>query len=153
MSRADLEPVEDLEAVAKVLRNRHRSGGFTFETTLKSKFGARIPFEVNTRVFTMRGDEVLLSIARDITDRKQAQAAREKLIGELKEALAHVKSLKGLLPICSWCKRIRDDKGYWLEVEAYLHDHSEMDFSHGICPECMEQYKKTYLERKARRGA
>src|SRR5258706_50818 len=120
---------------------------------LKSKFGGVIPFETNTRIFNMKGEEVVLSIARDITERRQAQAAREKLIQELQHALAQVKSLKGLLPICSWCKRIRDDHGYWLEVEAYLHENSEVDFSHGICPECTERYKKQHLEKRSKSGS
>jgi PleD family two-component response regulator len=61
---------------------------------------------------------------------------KEKLIGELKEALAKVKTLSGLLPICSSCKKIRDDKGYWNQIETYIRERSEADFTHGICPKC-----------------
>ena len=68
---------------------------------------------------------------------------RERLINELQEALATVKKLSGMLPICASCKKIRDDKGYWTQIEAYIRDHSEAEFSHGICPECM---KKLYPE-------
>ena len=56
-------------------------------------------------------------------------------------ALDKVKTLHGLLPICAWCKRIRDDKGYWSQVEAYVHEHTGADFTHGICPECLEQQR------------
>ena len=150
MSRSDIESKEGIEYLKKLLHNKQKHASFTFETALKSKFGGVIPFETNTRIFNMKGEEVVLSIARDITERRQAQAAREKLIQELQQALAQVKSLKGLLPICSWCKRIRDDHGYWLEVEAYLHENSEVDFSHGICPECTERYKKQHLEKRSR---
>jgi PAS domain S-box-containing protein len=80
-------------------------------------------------------DEVL-TIVRDITERKQAESEKEKLITELQEALTQVKTLSGLLPICASCKSIRDDKGYWQRIEAYLHEHSEAEFSHGICPDC-----------------
>lgn len=73
---------------------------------------------------------------RDITERKQAEFEREKLITELEAALAQVKRLSGLLPICSSCKKIRNDQGYWQQVEVYIHEHSEADFSHGICPDC-----------------
>ncbi len=73
---------------------------------------------------------------------------RRKLTQELEEALAHVKTLKGLLPICAWCKRIRNDGGYWEEVEAYIHGHADVDFSHGICPDCMIRYKADALKRK-----
>ncbi len=57
----------------------------------------------------------------------------------LAEALDHVKKLQGLLPICAWCKRIRDDEGYWSQVEAYFHKSTGADFTHGICPQCMEK--------------
>jgi PAS domain S-box-containing protein len=78
---------------------------------------------------------------QDITDRKRAQEEREKLIQELQDALASIKRLRGLLPICASCKKIRDDKGYWNQIESYIRDHSEAEFSHGICPEC---FKKLY---------
>ena len=72
----------------------------------------------------------------DITARKTAETERERLIGELQEALANVKTLSGLVPICSWCKKIRDDRGFWNEVETYVQSHSEATFSHGVCPAC-----------------
>ena len=73
----------------------------------------------------------------------------ESLIQELKNALAQVKTLGGLLPICSHCKKIRDDKGYWNQIEAYLHEHSDADFSHSICPECFkEHYPRAYTSMK-----
>jgi hypothetical protein len=60
------------------------------------------------------------------------------VIKELQEALANIKQLKGLLPICSSCKKIRDDQGYWQQVEEYLLDHSDAEFSHSICPDCIK---------------
>jgi len=72
----------------------------------------------------------------DITDRKRLEQDRERLIEQLQKALTEVRTLSGLLPICSSCKRIRDDQGYWQQIEGYLHDHSNLDFTHGICPEC-----------------
>jgi CheY-like chemotaxis protein len=65
---------------------------------------------------------------------------RERLISELREALAHVKTLKGLLPICASCKKIRDDKGYWSQVESYVELHSEANFTHGLCPDCIKKW-------------
>ncbi len=73
---------------------------------------------------------------QDITHQKQAEVEREKLIKDLQDALAEVKNLSGLLPICASCKKIRDDKGYWNQIEAYIQERSEAVFSHGICPEC-----------------
>ncbi|MBF0496986.1 MAG: response regulator [Deltaproteobacteria bacterium] len=72
---------------------------------------------------------------------------RQKLLQELKEALTSVKTLRGLLPICAHCKKIRDDKGYWNQIESYIRTHSEADFSHGICPECVKKdYPDLYQE-------
>jgi hypothetical protein len=59
----------------------------------------------------------------------------------------HVKVLKGLIPICSNCKQVRDDKGYWSQVETYISNHSEADFSHGICPDCMEKLYPDYVRK------
>jgi PAS domain-containing protein len=77
---------------------------------------------------------------RDISERKKGQQERERLIAELQQALANVRTLHGLIPICASCKRIRDDQGYWRQLEVYIRDHSEADFSHGLCPECAEKY-------------
>jgi len=79
----------------------------------------------------------------DITERKWAEQERERLIRELQKALSEVKALSGLLPICSVCKKIRDDQGYWLQVEEYIGAHSEAEFTHGICPDCV---RKLYPE-------
>ena len=64
---------------------------------------------------------------------------RKKVEKELRAALAEVKQLSGLLPICASCKKIRDDKGYWNQIEGYIQEHSEAVFSHGICPDCMKK--------------
>jgi DNA-binding NtrC family response regulator len=76
-------------------------------------------------------------------ERKRTLEEQIRLISQLQEALAKVKQLSGLLPMCASCKKIRDDNGYWNQLEAYISDHSEADFSHGICPECV---KKLYPE-------
>lgn len=85
----------------------------------------------------------LIGIGRDITERKIAEVERERLIKSLQEAFADVKTLSGLVPICANCKQIRDDKGFWTQVESYIQEHSQAQFSHGICPDCM---KKLYPE-------
>lgn len=72
-------------------------------------------------------------------ERKRALEDREQLILQLQKALTEVKQLSGLLPICASCKKIRDDKGYWNQIESYIRDHSGVEFSHGICPECMKK--------------
>lgn len=84
--------------------------------------------------------ELIYSVARDMTERKQAEAERERLIAELGTALAEVKVLQEFLPICSYCKKIRDDEDYWLSVETYISRHTNTRFSHGICPDCMRKH-------------
>ncbi|MCP4643702.1 MAG: GAF domain-containing protein [bacterium] len=74
----------------------------------------------------------------NLCSRKRIEEERELLIRELQDALAHIKTLHGLIPICANCKKVRDDHGYWQRIEIYLRDHSDADFSHGLCPECME---------------
>ena len=91
------------------------------------------------------GAEVLV-LQADITDKKQADQEREALIDELKDALDNIKTLKGLLPICANCKKIRDDKGYWNQIESYIQAHSIDEFSHGICPDCKKELYPDFYE-------
>ncbi len=81
----------------------------------------------------------ILFSGEDITERKRLEKEKENLIIELQNALSEVKKLSGFLPICSSCKKIRDDEGYWQQVENYISDHSEALFSHSICPDCMRK--------------
>jgi CheY-like chemotaxis protein len=74
------------------------------------------------------------------TARKQTVVERDRLIQDLQKALANVKSLSGLLPICAGCKKIRDDQGYWSQVECYVQEHSEATFTHGLCPDCIKKW-------------
>ncbi len=83
-----------------------------------------------------------LAMIEDISQRWLLNQEREQLIVQLKEALANVKTLSGLLPMCAWCKRIRDDEGTWSEVEHYVRRQTAADFTHGICPECQEQVRR-----------
>jgi hypothetical protein len=81
-----------------------------------------------------------VSQVENITERKQREEERENLIAKLQQALAEVKTLSGMLPICTNCKKIRDDKGYWNQVELYVMQNSHATFSHGICPDCSKTY-------------
>ncbi|TLY36462.1 MAG: PAS domain S-box protein [Nitrospirae bacterium] len=80
-----------------------------------------------------------IGIALDITEQKRLEEQRERLIADLRNALTHIKTLRGLLPICAACKKIRDNHGYWKQIEEYISDHSDAKFSHGICPECRQK--------------
>lgn len=88
----------------------------------------------------------------DITLRRRAEQERERLIGELQAAIARIRTLDGLIPICAGCKKIRDDSGYWQEVEAYIEARSEAEFSHGLCPECIRKLYPDYAGRIAARS-
>jgi hypothetical protein len=72
--------------------------------------------------------------------KSRMEREREKLMKELQEAMATIKTLSGLLPICAWCKSVRDDGGYWMRVEQFVEQHSEATFSHSVCPECAMRY-------------
>ncbi len=84
---------------------------------------------------------------RDITDQIAAEEKKEVLIKELENALSEIKTLSGLLPICSSCKKIRDDKGSWNQIEVYIRDRSDVDFSHGICPNCAKELYPEYYDK------
>ena len=88
--------------------------------------------------------EAILATFRDPSERIKVEKEREKLIHDLQDALKKIKTLKGLLPICASCKKIRDDEGYWQQVEIYISNHSEVNFSHGICPECQKKLFPEY---------
>lgn len=85
-------------------------------------------------------------LVQDITERKHAEMERERLITELRQSLDHVKVLRGLLPICMNCKKIRDDQGYWQKLEVYIRQNSEAEFSHGLCPECAQKLYPEYMQ-------
>jgi len=87
-------------------------------------------------------------VTRDVTEKKRAEEEREKLVRDLQKALSEVKTLKGIFPICASCKKIRDDKGYWNQVEVYIRDRSEAEFSHGICPDCMKKLYGDFLKKE-----
>jgi PAS domain S-box-containing protein len=79
---------------------------------------------------------VIYSVARDVTAQKEAEEERERLVRDLQAALAEVRTLREILPLCSYCRKVRDDEDYWHTVESYVSKHTSTKFSHGICPEC-----------------
>jgi PAS domain S-box-containing protein len=90
--------------------------------------------------------QVIYSVARDITASKQAEEERERLLRELQSALAEVKQLQDILPICMYCKSIRNDDNYWQSVETYISHHTHTRFSHGICPNCLERVRENWQD-------
>jgi len=121
---------------------------------LPRKDGSRIQAEIRPRVIWGAHGEFLglQGVTRDITQRIQKEAEREGLIRELRLALAEVKNLEGMLPICGHCKKIRDDHGYWNNVEAYLSQHTDATFTHGVCPDCAQIMREEMQTRRAQRS-
>jgi len=85
-------------------------------------------------------DALGIGVNMMIDDVRTSTEERERLIQGLQETLAKVNTLSGLLPICAWCKKLRDDKGYWKSVEEYISAHTGAEFTHGMCPECQNKY-------------
>ncbi len=112
------------------------------ELQLQRKDKSRLDVSLNvSAVFDENGDIIhSRSVWRDITKRKQAEKERDELINELQDALKEIKILKGILPFCSFCKKIRDDKGYWEKVDVYINRYSQADISHSVCPDCAKKY-------------
>ncbi|MBI1808093.1 MAG: PAS domain S-box protein [Ignavibacteria bacterium] len=120
-----------------------RGETINFEGVRQRKDGKRINVSVLGAAIHVGGGRLgVYAIYRDITEHVEAEKAREKLIVDLQEA--HAKALTGLFSICAWCKKVRDDKGYWNQFEAYLSEHSEAKVTHGICPECMLKVLKEF---------
>ena len=91
-------------------------------------------------------DTYIIASGVDITKLKQLEEERERIINELQEALRKVKTLSGLFPICSRCKKIRDDKGYWNQIEEYIQKYSDAEFSHSLCPDCVKSLYPEYYQ-------
>ena len=127
-----------------------RGGGHAlgFENRYLCKDGSYRWFHWNAA--SNSSERVIYSVARDVTDGKLAQAERERLLRHLQDALAEVKTLRAILPICSYCKKIRDDEDYWHNIESYISMHTPTLFSHGICPTCMRTEIEPRLERLMR---
>lgn len=115
-----------------------------FENKVLRKDGSERIFAWHNTVLRDTEGKIIATVSagEDITDKKVYDENREKLIEELQKALENIRTLKGLIPICAWCKKIRNDEGYWMKLEMYLREHTEAEFTHGMCPECYEKMKR-----------
>lgn len=132
----DLLTPKELIKAAKLLRlNMFGKSTGPDEFTIKRKDGSFRYVEINTQLINPGGKRVVIGMVQDISERKHKEIERKELIRELQAALNKISKLSGLLAICANCKKIRDDKGYWADVEDYIKGHSEADFSHSLCPD------------------
>lgn len=133
------------------------------DTTYRNSIKNNEPYEIVHRIIRPSGEVRIVyerseditdtagrtshsfGMVHDITEAKVNEQERENLIAELQRSLSEIKTLRGIIPICAFCKKIRDDKGYWDQVEVYVRQHTEANFSHGICPECAEKHYGEYL--------
>ena len=148
VGRTDLDMLPRGEAVQfmKVKQLVLDTGYGTRREFLLTVHGEQRCFDVTIEPLRDLRDHMvgLTCAAVDITERKAAETEREQLIEDLQRALAEVKRLSGLLPICAGCKRVRDDTGYWNEVEQYISAHTDAEFTHSLCPDCIAKLDPTY---------
>jgi PAS domain S-box-containing protein len=146
MSKPFIEFVHPDDRERTLNQNREVRGGgraLSFENRYLCKDGSYRWFRWNAAPDSPQ--QVIYSVARDVTASKQAEEERERLVSELQSALAEVKTLREILPICSYCRKIRDDENYWHTVESYISEHTTTRFSHSICPSCMATEVETQL--------
>jgi hypothetical protein len=127
--------ISDLEYCYANKTNLSREIHYTLYTT-----GEEIYLDIK---YAFVSPNYIMLHSENISERKRIEAEKENLIHQLKELLDSIKTLKGLIPICASCKKIRNDQGYWQQVDDYIAQHSEVEFSHGICPDCV---RKLYPE-------
>src|SRR5689334_11508141 len=146
--------LDGLEVCRKVRANPAMDGFYLVIATVRQSLDDVLAgFEAGandyiTKPFHAQELRARLRVGRRVIELQAALASR---VAQLQDALSRVKQLQGLLPICSYCKRIRDDHDYWQQMETYMGEHSQATFTHGICPECYEKFFKAELE-ELRRG-
>jgi hypothetical protein len=150
-----LMPVDVVETYVPLMNDGIFQGAFEiyYDITARKQQLDELLSHSSTLVFIIASGLLVLIIVilfienKTISKRKLAEEGREKLITELQDAVAKIKILRGLLPICSSCKKVRDDQGYWKQIESYIRDHSEAEFTHSMCPECAKEiYPELFRE-------
>ena len=129
--------------------------GQTYEANALRKDRSVFPVEIHAKMFFYKGRKTRVTALSDITERRASEKERERLIDELQKVIDEIKTLKGIVPICSGCKKIRDDKGYWNQLESFIEKHSDASFSHGMCPECSDRFygnEDWYIAMKKKKG-
>jgi PAS domain S-box-containing protein len=139
MEPLDFIAKEDRELIKGSIKKVFQDGSVSVEAGLRTSTGDVLPYLFTGYRFDQVKKSYLVGVGLDITARIEIEKEKEVLIAKLRETLSQVKQLSGLLPICASCKKIRDDKGYWNQIESYIKRHSEANFSHGLCPDCAKR--------------
>jgi len=132
---------ESIATAHKTKENQH------IEVSLTTSLGRQVSLDFNILPFAEKEQNYFLFVIYDITKRKKAEKANEALVEKLQKAIAEIKTLQGIIPICMHCKQIRDDEGYWHKVETYFEKNSNAKFSHGICPSCFNEFHPELAEK------
>ncbi|MDO9578766.1 MAG: hypothetical protein Q7J16_12860, partial [Candidatus Cloacimonadales bacterium] len=144
-----------LEQIIEKLQNlnAHLQSEFDTRTKIEKELqGYRDNLEslIRERTDELMKTNEMLKI--EILERQAIDEDRKKLVDDLQEAIDNIKTLKGLIPICSSCKNIRDDKGYWNDLGVYISEHSEIEFSHSLCPDCLKKHYPEEYKRLQEKG-
>jgi hypothetical protein len=132
---------EDRGLVAKQIRKVFEEGSATVEADFLSKDGHRTSYFFTGVQAVLNDRRCLIGIGIDIAGQRQVESEREKRFNELQEAFKGTRQLDGCLTVCAWCKKVRDDKGSWETLESYIIKHTDVAFTHGICPECVKKVR------------
>lgn len=142
------DTTQDKRQIEHAIEKVFRTGRATVEGNFTTKGGKQIPHLFTGYKFVQDDIPYLVGVGLDISDRIETEKEKEDLILQLQETLSQVKKLSGFLPICASCKKIRDDAGYWNQIESYIRDNSEAEFSHSICPECVDRLYPDFNPKK-----
>ena len=136
------------ELLERILPEKDNVEDYEVEHNFQT-IGRKIMLLNARQIYTkIHASKLILLAIEDVTDRIEAERQKEELIDDLRKAFDEIKTLRGIIPICASCKKIRDDKGYWNQVEVYVRDHTEAEFSHGFCPACAKKLYPDLYEDK-----
>lgn len=149
INAANLFASKEVKSLVDVRTIINLTSGATNEFIVMHKDGTTFHVEVSSSNVTNSEGNIVGRMASfvDITERKRTEMERENLVSKLQTALERIRTLRGLVPICASCKKIRDDKGFWHQVEVYIRDHSDAELSHSLCPDCAKQLYPGYANR------